>query len=115
MPHQGQPCVPAVFNYGVDLDLHDQHAKGWYYVVFRGIVPGIYLNSEQALAQTLHQTDYIFKKFRTQADALGYWNQCCRENHDHGAPAYKVKGIPGTFITFDEAIAAAATEFIKEV
>ncbi|KAJ7508002.1 hypothetical protein B0H11DRAFT_1902318 [Mycena galericulata] len=116
MPHQGPPCTPPVFNPGKNLTAHDEMNDCYYWAVVVGRVPGIYLELDRALAQTFKFPGQRFKHCKIYQDAVEYWNQACRELHDHTPPQYyKVKGLTKAFATYDEALAAAAAEYIVSV
>ncbi|KAJ6552569.1 hypothetical protein DFH09DRAFT_589083 [Mycena vulgaris] len=111
--HQGPPCIPFTYNYGKDLHDHDNHSEGFYWTVVIGRITGIYLDKDQANAQTHKCMNQKMKKFSTHAEAVAFWDEWCLKLHDHGAPRYQVKGISQTFESYDEALAAAADQYIK--
>ncbi|KAJ7140270.1 hypothetical protein C8R43DRAFT_954988 [Mycena crocata] len=114
MVHTGPPCTPTLYNLtGHSTQYHDNEASSNYFVVFKGKdAPGIYLDWNAANNQTLGAHKNNWKKVPTYAEALEYWNMWCLSLHDHEPVPYKVKGVPGTFGTFDEALAVAAQNFI---
>ncbi|KAJ7432237.1 hypothetical protein B0H11DRAFT_2260889 [Mycena galericulata] len=88
----------------------------YYWSVVVGRVPGIYLDLDQALGQTYKFPGQKFKRCDVYQDALAYWNNSCWELHDHSPCQYfKVKGLTKAFPTYDEALAAAAAEYIISV
>ncbi|KAJ7467756.1 hypothetical protein B0H11DRAFT_1921241 [Mycena galericulata] len=116
MPHTGPLCAPPVFNPGKNLQAHDHTSDCYYWSVVVGRVPGIYLDLDQALGQTYKFPGQKFKRCDVYQDAVAYWNNSCRELHDHSPRQYfKVKGLTKAFPTYDEALAAAAAEYIISV
>ncbi|KAJ7022638.1 hypothetical protein C8F04DRAFT_1272455 [Mycena alexandri] len=111
-------CTPPIFPPGSNLIQHDSFADRHYYVVIIGLTPGIYLIWEQADAQVHKVGNQKWKKFNTHAEAVAYWNEWCLKLHQHPAPTptrYKVKGLLGTFDSYDAALAAAGTQYIQAV
>ncbi|KAJ7161782.1 hypothetical protein C8R43DRAFT_1123500 [Mycena crocata] len=114
MVHKGPPCTPTLYNLtGYGTNYHDVQASSNYWAVFIGkSAPGIYLDWAEAERQAKGAHNSKWQKFPTYAQAVQYWDVWCLALHNHKPTLYKVKGISGTFATYDEALVAAAQNFI---
>ncbi|KAJ7169085.1 hypothetical protein C8R43DRAFT_1120975 [Mycena crocata] len=110
----GGICTPFTYHHNKNLRDHDNESYSTYYCVFRGHIPGIYLTHTEGEQQVLRFSNFKWKVFAKHADALAYWQECCREDHDHRAKHYKVKGYSATYLTFDEAAKRAAQAYVYE-
>ncbi|KAJ6542474.1 hypothetical protein DFH09DRAFT_1089027 [Mycena vulgaris] len=97
-------CVPPTFPANFDRAQHDADADKFYYGVIVGRVPGIYLDWEDASAQTHKCRNQKWERFSTYAEV-----------HEHEGNMFKVKGIAKIFDNYDEALAAAAAQFITTI
>ncbi|KAJ7931891.1 hypothetical protein B0H13DRAFT_1857543 [Mycena leptocephala] len=95
-----------------NLTLHDNEATSQYWAVCKGHIPGIYLDHTTADHQIHGFRNNLWRAFDTHAEALAFWRIFCHDEHDHSAREYKVRGVVGTFKTYDDAIDAAATAYI---
>ncbi|KAJ6485272.1 hypothetical protein DFH09DRAFT_1457979 [Mycena vulgaris] len=109
------PCVPPTFPANFDRAQHDADADKFYYGVIVGRVPGIYLDWEDASAQTHKCRNQKWERFSTYAEVLAFWNHWCIKVHEHEGNMFKVKGIAKIFDNYDEALAAAAAQFITTI
>ncbi|KAJ7851218.1 hypothetical protein B0H13DRAFT_1905278 [Mycena leptocephala] len=105
-------CTPTTFSYGKNLTLHDNEATSQYWAVCKGHIPGIYLDHTTADHQIHGFRNNLWRAFDTHAEALAFWRIFCHDEHDHSAREYKVRGVVGTFKTYDDALDAAATAYI---
>ncbi|KAJ6462954.1 hypothetical protein C8R45DRAFT_940612 [Mycena sanguinolenta] len=115
MPHNGPSCIPKFFNGAISIAEHDASAGCFFFAVVAGKVPGIYLNAKDAEAQTRGFRGQNMKKFPTRNEALDYWTYHCLQGHKSHAARFKVKGIEGRFNSYNDALAAAAAEYITEL
>ncbi|KAJ7122367.1 hypothetical protein C8R44DRAFT_723636 [Mycena epipterygia] len=89
--YTGPPCTPTIFNHGKSTTVHDNEAGSEYWAVFRGRIPGIYLEHGQAQDQTYGFRNMSWRAFPTLAEALSFWNAQCATDHKHAS--CKVRGI----------------------
>ncbi|KAJ7138975.1 hypothetical protein C8R44DRAFT_867143 [Mycena epipterygia] len=75
MPHNGPPCQPPVFDHGFDCQEHDAQANSFYWTVFIGRVPGIYLDLDEAQAQTHKCSNIKWRRFGTYDEARTFWDE----------------------------------------
>ncbi|KAJ6491497.1 hypothetical protein DFH09DRAFT_1338561 [Mycena vulgaris] len=106
-------CIPLTFPTLFNRAFHDADADSYYYAVFIGHVPGIYLDWEAANNQTHKCHNQKAKRFHTFAETHDYWKHWCQSLHDHKPhTTYRVKGMNEVFDTYDDALAAAASYII---